>query len=103
MARPYSKGYLVALTELDSKRLGVRLAKLCVKANLPAQYVAEVFGVSRMTIHSWFRGKAIRDKNCTRIENFMILVKEGLHDGQLPTVTLLESKKYLESNVSNKI
>jgi hypothetical protein len=103
MARPYSKGYLIALTELDSKRLGVRLAKLCVKANLPAQYVAEVFGVSRMTIHSWFRGKAIRDKNCTRIDNFMVLVREGLHDGQLPAVTLLDAKKYLESNVSNKI
>ena len=38
MARPYSREYLSALTELDSKRLGVRLAKLCVKANLPAQY-----------------------------------------------------------------
>ena len=103
MARPYSKEYLVALTELNSKRLGVRLAKLCVKANLPAQYVAEVFGVSRMTIHSWFRGKAIRDKNCTRIENFMVLVREGLHDGDLPVSTLLDAKKYLESNVSNKI
>jgi transcriptional regulator with XRE-family HTH domain len=103
MARPYSKGYLMALTDLDSKRLGVRLAKLCVKANLPAQYVAEVFGVSRMTIHSWFRGKAIRDKNCTRIENFMVLVREGLHDGDLPVSTLLDAKKYLEYNVSNKI
>lgn len=103
MARPYSKGYLIALTDLDSKRLGVRLAKLCVKANLPAQYVAEVFGVSRMTIHSWFRGKAIRDKNCTRIENFMVLVREGLHNGDLPVSTLLDAKKYLEYNVSNKI
>jgi transcriptional regulator with XRE-family HTH domain len=103
MARPYSKGYLMALTDLDSKRLGVRLAKLCVKANLPAQYVAEVFGVSRMTIHSWFRGKAIRDKNCTRIENFMVLVREGLHEGDLPVSTLLDAKKYLEYNVSNKI
>jgi len=103
MARPYSKEYLVALTELDSKRLGVRLAKLCVKSNLPAQYVAEVFEVSRMTIHSWFRGKAIRDKNCTKIENFIVLVKEGLHDGQLPVVTLLDAKKYLELNINNKI
>jgi transcriptional regulator with XRE-family HTH domain len=103
MARPYSKGYLMALSDLDSKRLGVRLAKLCVKANLPAQYVAEVFGVSRMTIHSWFRGKAIRDKNCTRIENFMVLVREGLHEGDLPVSTLLDAKKYLEYNVSNKI
>ena len=103
MARPYSKEYLIALTDLNSKRLGVRLAKLCVKANLPAQYVAEVFGVSRMTIHSWFRGKAIRDKNCTRIENFMVLVREGLHEGDLPVGTLLDAKKYLEYNVSNKI
>lgn len=103
MARPYSKEYLIALTDLNSKRLGVRLAKLCVKANLPAQYVAEVFGVSRMTIHNWFRGKAIRDKNCTRIENFMVLVREGLHEGDLPVSTLLDAKKYLEYNVSNKI
>lgn len=103
MARPYSEEFLLNLKDLNPKRLGVQLAKLCVKANLPAQYVAEVFGVSRMTIHSWFRGKAIRDKNCTRIENFMVLVREGLHDGQLPTVTLLEAKKYLELNISNKI
>ena len=79
------------------------MAKLCVKANLPAQYVAEIFDVSRMTIHSWFRGKAIRDKNCTRIENFMALVKEGLHDGQLPVLTLIDAKKYLELNINNKI
>jgi hypothetical protein len=103
MARPYSEEFLLALKELNPKRLGVQLAKLCVKANLPAQYVAEIFDVSRMTIHSWFRGKAIRDKNCTRIENFMVLVREGLHDGQLPAVTLLDAKKYLESKISNKI
>lgn len=103
MARPYSEEFLLALKDFNPKRLGVQLAKLCVKANLPAQYVAEVFGVSRMTIHSWFRGKAIRDKNCTRIENFMVLVREGLHEGDLPVSTLLDAKKYLEYNVSNKI
>ena len=103
MARPYSEEFLLNLKNLNPKRLGVQLAKLCVKANLPAQYVAEVFGVSRMTIHSWFRGMPIRDKNCTRIENFMVLVREGLHEGDLPVSTLLDAKKYLEYNVSNKI
>jgi len=103
MARPYSEEFLLDLKNFDPKRLGVRLAKLCVKSNLPAQYVAEVFEVSRMTIHSWFRGKAIRDKNCTKIENFIVLVKEGLHDGQLPVLTLIDAKKYLELNINNKI
>ena len=48
MARPYSEEFLLDLKNFDPKRLGVRLAKLCVKSNLPAQYVAEVFEVSRM-------------------------------------------------------
>ena len=39
----------------------------------------------------------------SEIENFIVLVKEGLHDGQLPVLTLLDAKKYLELNINNKI
>jgi len=103
MARPYSEKFLVTLKKLNPNRLGVKLGKICVKANLPTTYVAEAFNVSRMSIHSWFRGQAIRDKNCTRIETFIELVEKGLANGSLPAATLSQAKEYIESKISNKI
>jgi transposase len=55
MPKKYSPRFLVELNNLDEEKLGVRLAKACVNADLPITDVAKVFGVSRMTIHSWFR------------------------------------------------
>ena len=99
MTRPYSDKFLLSLYEANYKKIGVKLAKVCVKANLPSLYVAKTFGVSRMTIHSWFRGSPVRDKNNTRIEHFIELVEQGLSDGLLPTEDLASTKKYLESEI----
>jgi hypothetical protein len=62
MARPYSEQFLLALRKADPTRIGVQLGRVCVKANLPTTYVAEAFNVSRMSIHSWFRGQYVREK-----------------------------------------
>jgi hypothetical protein len=50
-------------------------------------HVATVFGVSRMAIHSWFRGKPVRDKNNTKIEKFIALVEEKAASGSLGNCT----------------
>jgi predicted site-specific integrase-resolvase len=53
--------------------IGVKLAKLCVKADVPPIEVAEKCNVSRLTVYTWFRGGAIRNRN---LEKIKILIKE---------------------------
>jgi transcriptional regulator with XRE-family HTH domain len=56
-----SKGYLSSFVNdvkaADQKKIGVRLALLCISNDIPVTDVAEYFGVTRMTIYTWFRGK----------------------------------------------
>lgn len=97
MARPYSQDFLANLQTLNPDNLGVQLAKLCVKANLPTLYVARKLGVSRYTIHSWFRGQYIRNKNKVRVNKFIEEVTKGFDSGKLPTPTLSMAQQYLDS------
>ena len=99
MTRPYSQEFVMGLHHANPKRIGIALAKACVKANLPSIHVAKAFGVSRMTIHSWFRGSPVRDKNNTRIEHFIELVEQGLASGDFPASDRIVTKKYLESEI----
>lgn len=43
----------------DSQLLGVQLGRVCLNKDIPVSDVASFFGVSRMTVYSWFRGKSI--------------------------------------------
>ena len=56
------KGYSLLLAEeiksADPKLLGVQLGRVCLNKDIPVSDVAEFFGVSRMTVYSWFRGKS---------------------------------------------
>lgn len=97
MARPYSGQFLSELDRADPERIGVQLAKICIKANLPATYVAKAFGVSRMSIHSWFRGKYVREKNYNKIVDFIKTVKYDLKTGYLPAKNSKFAKVYLDS------
>jgi len=97
MARPYSEQFLINVHKLDADREGVKLAKACIKANLPAHYVADALGVTRMTIYSWFRGKALRDKNSQLVKSFIKQLDEDLADGVLPAVNMAVAKEYTES------
>lgn len=103
MARPYSEQFLISLQKADPTRIGVQLGKICVKANLPTTYVAEAFNVSRMSIHSWFRGQYVREKNYERITKFIELVNKGLDKGILPAVTSTDAKDFIHSKVVDKI
>lgn len=97
MARPYSQDFLANLNTLNPENLGVQLAKLCVKANLPTLYIARKVGVSRYTIHSWFRGQYIRKMNKPKVEALMKELDKGFNENKLPVVTLSSAKEYLDS------
>lgn len=75
---------------------GQNLARICVEANLPASYVCKVFGVSRMALHTWFRGGPIRNKRMDIVDAFVSLVNKDLKTGVLPARNLKEAKAYIE-------
>lgn len=41
----------------NSKSLGVKFGRYCIKNNISAAKLAEQFGVSRQTIYNWFSGR----------------------------------------------
>ena len=103
MARPYSERFLLDLNKADPTRVGVQLGKVCVKANLPTSYVAKAFDVSRMSIHSWFRGQYVREKNYEKITKFIELVKSAIDNGALPAMSLKDAKNFIDTKVIDKI
>ena len=103
MPRPYSERFLLDLNKADPTRVGVQLGKVCVKANLPTSYVAKAFNVSRMSIHSWFRGQYVREKNYEKITKFIELVKSAIDNGALPAMSLKEAKNFIDTKVIDKI
>jgi hypothetical protein len=96
MPRNYSEKFLIAVNKFDVDSLGVKLAKACVKANLPATFIADAFGVSRMTIHSWFRGKPIRDKNSKRVKEVLKIIDLGIINNTLPATTMQGAKNFAD-------
>lgn len=97
MARTYSEQLLNNVYKSDDTEEGVRLAKACIDAKLPAQYVANALGVSRMTIHSWFRGSPIRNKNNKRVKVMLQFIDLGLLEGVLPAKTMSQAKEFTDS------
>ena len=75
---------------------GQLLAKVCVEANLPASYVCKVFGISRMALHTWFRGGPIRPRRIGIVDAFISLVNQDLRAGVLPARNLKEARDYIE-------
>ena len=99
MSRPYSDQFRLSLHKKKKKNIGVRLAKLCVRTDLPSQYVAKIFGVSRMTIYTWFRGGQTSHKNITRIKHFIELVEQDLKSGVFRPGKKEAAKTYLNTNI----
>ena len=103
MAKHYSEKYLLQLNNLNPKRLGVQFGKLCVKANLPPSMIADSIGVTRMSIHNWFRGKPIRSRTLDRIEKLMDIINENLDAGNLPVSSVIQAKEFIDSKVIDKL
>jgi hypothetical protein len=95
MPRSYGDKFLVALKDGDPNRLGVRLGRLCVEANIPAAYVAKALETSRTTVYAWFRGQGIREEKRNRIEAFISLIERDMADGVLPARNSLDAKIYI--------
>jgi hypothetical protein len=96
MPRDYSEQFLIAVNKLDDDSYGVKLARGCIKANIPAQYIADALGVSRMTIHSWFRGKPVRHKNTQRIKLVLAHIDIALLAGSLPAINPKAAKSFAD-------
>lgn len=103
MPRSYSHRFLLALQHADGERLGVKLGRLCVEANLPASYVAKALETSRISLYNWFKGKGIREDKRRIIEVFMDLVEQDMKSGVLPATNNLAAKFYIESMIGVKI
>jgi hypothetical protein len=103
MSRTYSEAFLIELHKANPNRAGTALALACVKANIPAKYVAEALEVTRMTVFSWFRGKPIRHKNLLKVETFTDLVESDTAKGLLPARSTTAAKKYIEEMIGRQI
>ena len=103
MSRTYSESFLIELHKANPNRAGTALALACVKANLPAKYVAVALEVTRMTVFSWFRGKPIRHKNLLRVETFTDLVESDTAKGILPAKNTAAAKAYIEEMIGRTL
>ena len=103
MPRTYSEPFLIELYKSNPNRAGTALALACVKANLPAKYVAVALEVTRMTVFSWFRGKPIRHKNLLKVETLTDLIESDTAKGILPAKNIAEAKAYIEEMIGKAI
>ena len=103
MARPYSQKFLMELFANEKDTLGIKIGRLCVKGNLHTSHVSKVFEVSRVTIHSWFRGAVMRKKHHATAEAFIRLVEKDLEAKTLPAANSSVSKWYIESMLGKSI
>lgn len=103
MPRPYSQEFIDEVFSKNTHRIGVQLAQECVKANLPAKYVAQVLNVSRITIHNWFRGAILRGKNEEMALALISLIRQDTAKGELPVKSLKEAKAYLENMIGQPL
>lgn len=97
MSRAYGHKFLLGLADASPGRLGIRLARACVEANLPATYVAKALEVSRMSIYSWFRGQGIREEKRESVEAFLKILQEDLDNGRLPVTSNQEGRRYIQN------
>lgn len=97
MARPYGQKFLMELEKNESPSLGVKLAKVCIRANLPASYVAAALETTRVTVYGWFRGQGIRENKLPSVEAFIKLVEGDIEAGRLPAKDIHDAKVYIET------
>ena len=57
MSNGYSHNTVRSIEQADSGLVGVALGQVCVRRNIPVAEVAQLLGVSRQTVYSWFAGR----------------------------------------------
>lgn len=103
MPSKYGAALRASIRSAHVRGLGWELAAVCITANLPAVYVAQVLGVTRMSLHTWFRGGAIRESKHAKINLFLNIVRRDLASGQLPAKTVREARSYLQPMCSEPL
>lgn len=61
--RGYSKAIQERIAAVDSTGIGAELGRLCVLHGYSVMEVAEVFGVSRVTVYNWMLGRSAPSKH----------------------------------------
>lgn len=59
MAVGYSRNLVDANRKASAVSCGVRLGRLCIRADIPVSKIAGALGVSRATVYNWFTGETI--------------------------------------------
>lgn len=103
MPRPYGSKFLIALEKSKQDRLGIRLARICVKANLPATLVAKALNTSSTTVYSWFRGQGIREHRRKAVEVFIDLMEKDFADGLLPVKDFDAANDYISEMIGEEL
>jgi len=103
MARPYGQKFLLALQKTKLDLLGIKLAKLCVKANIPATLVAVSLETTPTTVYSWFRGQGIRENKRKAVELFMEMLEHDLEKGTLPVANNYDAASYISDLLGVKV
>ena len=68
-SKSYSILMLQAINDANPFLIGVKLAKICVKLDIPVKDVAEYVGVSPQTIRNWFFGQTeVSARHADKIE-----------------------------------
>lgn len=103
MPTSYGEALVAYVHNATVRGLGTELAALCIAGNLPAVYVSQVLGVTRMSLHTWFRGGPIRKGKHAKINAFMTIVRKDLINGRLPVKTIREARSYLQPMCSGPL
>lgn len=97
MSKTYGEKFLLELSKRsEEKRLGLELARACVKANIPAAYAAIALETSPTTVYGWFRGRGIREQKYKLVEALIEFLKADLDRGRLPAKSIPDAKAYIE-------
>jgi hypothetical protein len=71
--RGYALSVVQAVDAADGGRLEIKLARHCIRHNIPVVDVATYFGVSRQTVYNWFcKGASAAPSQRARIEAFLL-------------------------------
>ena len=102
MPKSYSPEYIASLNAVRMyDNLGVTLARACVKANLPLKLVAKILGVSRMTVHTWFRGGPIRPGRARLVQLLLKTIEVDTARGLLPLADFKDAKEYVHELIKD--
>ncbi|MEI6478491.1 MAG: hypothetical protein WCO52_05905 [bacterium] len=102
MPRPFGDKLLLELDRSTSTNMGLKLARLCIEAKIPAAYTAVALEASKTTVHKWFRGMGVRESRSKAVKAFIEMLERDLADGTLPAKSLKDAKFYIAAAIGTE-